>query len=91
MNYFKNITVFLLFIFLSGSLLADGPKSGQFSKQGRFTKDNNFNKNGTRDLLPPDPGGGGDPNPLPAGEGFLILLAGSAIFVAYKINKNKKK
>lgn len=86
MNRIQN-KIILIAIGLILSTISYSQEKGTFDSQA-------FEKKETKDAIkqagPPDAGGGTGGNPIPINKGIGLLLAGSFIFFAHKINRALK-
>lgn len=64
-------------------------KKSTFSKKGNFKKDNTFNSKDVRAFGPPDPGGGGEGDPVPIDPAYGWLILSGFAFSFYLLKKRK--
>jgi hypothetical protein len=97
MRNLKFISVLILALWLSIPAMAiskerggkDMRKKSTFSKKGNFKKDDTFNRKDTR-FGPPDPGGGGEGDPVPVDPSLGLLFFAGISFSYYLYKKRKK-
>jgi hypothetical protein len=96
MRNLKFISVLILALWLSIPAMAiskerggkDMRKKSTFSKKGNFKKDDTFNRKDTR-FGPPDPGGGGEGDPVPVDPSLGLLFCRNLILLL-SIQKKEK-